>query len=116
VHFAELWIEGRTLYVDLFDVNPPLIFILSVPAALVARLSGLPAMVVWTLQVGALAVGMAACAWRLMRSRVGGGSLAFWVLAGLVPFLLLGFPLEHFGQREHVFMVLTVPYLERNSS
>ncbi|WP_439579320.1 hypothetical protein [Elioraea sp.] len=111
LHFTQLWVEGHSLYIDLFDVNPPLIFMLSAPAALTATLFGLPAMVAWNLQLGALAVGMATCAWRIMRPRMAIGSLGFWVLAGLVPFLLLGFPMEHFGQREHVFIVLTVPYL-----
>ena len=51
---AQRWLEGERLYVDLVDVNPPLIFVLNLIPAAIAKLTGLSGPVVMVLCVLAL--------------------------------------------------------------
>ena len=41
--FSQRWLAGERLYVDLIDVNPPLIFVLNLLPAGLARLTGIDA-------------------------------------------------------------------------
>ena len=55
--FSERWLAGERLYVDLIDVNPPLIFVLNLLPAFIAARTGLDA--VLALQLCLLVLGAA---------------------------------------------------------
>lgn len=106
--FAERWVGGEVLYVDLVDVNPPLIFLLhAIPAAL-ARATGIDGLLAVALSVLVL-LGWSVhrCA-RVAQPRDPAGSA---LLSVLVPVLLLLLPGSDFAQREHLMMILCLPYL-----
>lgn len=111
LHFAERWIAGERLYVDLIDINPPLVFLLSAVAVVAAHVVGFgPIVALQSAVLGAACWSLWLCA-RIAWSQPGVGVARLSVLAVLLPFLLLGFPLEMFGQREHLMLIGALPYL-----
>jgi hypothetical protein len=106
--YARRWLDGERLYRDLFDVNPPLIFILNlVPAAIAA----------WT-PVGPVAalVGclllLAAGLWRMtlaLRRGRAEGPVEAALLTAAIPALLLMAGTD-FGQREAIMAMAAIPY------
>ena len=109
------WLDGEELYVDIIDINLPLVFILYSAPEVLARLfafTGLDAATWMTIAVYVAIVGsFLAC--RALTHRV--PSLAHPLTEALVPptllFLFVVLPNENFGQREHLMFVLTAPYL-----
>ncbi|HJQ59975.1 MAG TPA: hypothetical protein VJ890_23925 [Vineibacter sp.] len=109
------WLNGERLYVDIIDVNLPLVFIFYAPPELLARIfafTGLAATTWLTIWVYvAIAGSFLAC--RDLVHRV--PSLAHPLTEALVPptllFLFVVLPSDNFGQREHLMFVLTAPYL-----
>lgn len=106
--FSRRWLAGERLYVDLFDVNPPLIFMLNLlPAAIAA----------WT-PVGPVAalvgcmVALAAGLWRLAEALRRGrdeGPVEAALLTAAIPALLLMSGTD-FGQRESIMAMAAIPY------
>jgi hypothetical protein len=112
---AHRWIGGETLYVDIIDINLPLVFALYAIPDLLARalpFLGLPATTWLTLCFYVAIVGsFLGC--RTLTHRV--PSLAHPLTEALVPptllFLFVVLPNESFGQREHLMFVMSAPYL-----
>ncbi|GGC40951.1 hypothetical protein GCM10011504_19220 [Siccirubricoccus deserti] len=107
--FAERWLGGERLYIDLIDANPPLIFVLTLlPAAIGAwtPLGAVPALLLCLLGLCALAAGVAL---RLARGRAE-APIEAAVLSVVLPLLTLSASYD-FGQREHLMAVLALPYL-----
>jgi hypothetical protein len=106
--FSERWRDGERLYVDLIDVNPPLIFVLNLIPAYLARLTGIDA--VAALQICLLVWGLAV--WALaLRVRPPGGGPVERVLTLVLPGLLVFGAGYDFGQREHLMAASALPYL-----
>ena len=108
LHVAREWMEGATLYRDVVDTNPPLIIWLSAPPAALAEIArwGAPALFKgYVVIIAALALaavrGIVRRAWP---------DLEFPVLVGAA-FLCLPFAKEDFGQREHLAVLLSLPYV-----
>lgn len=105
-------LDGARLYVDVVEINPPLIVLLNMPAVLLARATGLSDILVYrALVIVALLGTVALVDWCLRRSL---GPDAAPLRRGLV--LVLAFALflaagDDFGQREHLLVALTAPYL-----
>jgi hypothetical protein len=107
--FSERWLGGERLYVDLIDVNPPLIFVLNLIPAFIAAHTGLDA--VLTLQLCLLALG--AVVWTLcfrVRDRAceGPGERA---LLDVLPGLFIFGAGYDFGQRETLMAACALPYV-----
>jgi hypothetical protein len=112
LQFAERWLGGERLYVDLIDVNPPLIILLSSLPALLGKyspLSATAALVACTLAWIAAAFLMS---WRLL---VPVGRITDSPLRLLLPPIFMYVAIVHpgieFTQREHLMAVSTLPYL-----
>jgi len=107
---GELLLDGKLPYVDFIDTNPPLIMYLNVLPAIVARGLHVNPVAVFSLLVVALVALSAAALFAQLRRATptaaaailaalwAGDSLRIWVL-------------NDFGQREHLFMLLYVPFL-----
>ena len=112
LHFSQRWLAGERLYVDLVDVNPPLIFVLNLIPAAIARItpfSAPSALLVCVL--GWVACGFA-LSWRLLRTAPGSISgVHRYVLPPLFLFLMIAYPGPEFAQREHLMLVAALPYL-----
>lgn len=116
LQFTERWLGGDALYRDLIDVNPPLIFVLNLLPAALARVTKLePAaalnlcVLVFTLACLAMALARA----RPLAAQADGGAagptrLALWAL---LPFAAFGLANSMFGQREHLLALAALPYL-----
>jgi hypothetical protein len=102
-------LQGYRLYVDLPEINPPLIVWLNLPVAGLARWLGAdPALLfrLCMLALALLAVGWSA--W-LLRAWAGRDALTAWLATGLYAALLA--PAYSFGQREHIAFLCSLPYL-----
>lgn len=101
-------VNGAAPYVDFFEVNPPLIIWLNVPPAWLAEVAGLPLVGVFKAYVFAL-IGLSLwLSWRVMAvSKTPFAPAVFLALA----YGLMMMPGTHFGQREHIMIILAVPYL-----
>ncbi len=108
--FTGRWLDGEDLYTELIEVNPPLILLMNVPAVLLGRL--LPGGPVLALQLLLLAACAASAllSLRLLAAEQEAGPMERAGLGiGLAMVLLI--PGAEFGQREHIMMVLALPYL-----
>ena len=107
--FAERWLAGEVLYVDLIDVNPPLIFVLNLLPAGLARWLGVDAVAALKACLMAMVLAMWALS-LLVRDRAAEPPVTRAVLDVLPG--LVGFGSGYdFGQRETMMAALAVPYL-----
>jgi hypothetical protein len=109
-YVAQEWLSGRQLYVDLIEVNPPMIvWILALPAALSAAL-GVAAKLVAVPFFAACVLGSAGWCAKLLRGYgpLGAAPVPLFAAVGMV---LLALPGREFGQREHLLVAAALPYL-----
>ena len=110
LYVARRWLAGRELYVDVVEVNPPLIIWLSAIPLTVARwLSAAPQFVAMP-TFAAIALG---CAWwsaTLLRP-IGGLFAARIPVFAIIGGVLLIIPAADLGQREHLLIAAFLPYL-----
>ncbi len=107
--FSQRWLAGERPYVDLLDVNPPLIYVLNLLPAALARASGMDG--VMTLQACLVVLGFAL--WRLalvVRDRACEGPVERVLLDALPGLVCFGAGYD-FGQRETLMAALALPYL-----
>ncbi len=107
--WAQRMVAGERLYIDLIDVNPPMIFWLNLPPAALAGGSGLPAPVLLVLWYAALCLGGLALALPSL-PRLLPESERWGLLTAAVGALLI-LPAHSFTQREHLLLALALPYL-----
>jgi hypothetical protein len=107
---ARKWLDGRDLYVDLVEVNPPLvIWLYAVPAAISHWLNVAPKLVATLFFAFILLIS----AWwtaSLLKGRAplfGRRAPVFSIIA----ILLLILPGVEFGQREHLLAASVLPYI-----
>jgi len=112
LYAAERVVDGARLYVDVVEINPPLIIALNLPAVLLARALGVSdiltyrALTIATL-TGALAFADWSLRWILGPS---GDTLRRRVVLVLAFALFLAVG-NDFGQREHLLVALALPYV-----
>jgi hypothetical protein len=112
LHYSERWLAGERLYVDLIDENPPLIFVMTLVPAYLAKLTGLKAPVMLVACVlSSIFVNLAICRILLIRI-LPRENVFFWLLMPpLATFLLIVYPALMICQREAIMLVLALPYL-----
>jgi len=106
-------LRGKVPFVDIVDVNPPLVQFLHVPAAWFARVTGLPAPLSFNLYVLAAAI-LSACAvnWLLKRPELRiSDERRFAVLFTFAFANHVAWIGAHFGQREHFIVLSLLPFL-----
>lgn len=112
LQFAQRIADGERLYVDLIDINPPMMFWLDLIPVGLARLTGLPVPSAFIVTVLAATAASGALAWRLFRALPEAADpLGAVLLPGLALLAMLVLPTHNFGQREHLLLILTLPYL-----
>ncbi|HUA52348.1 MAG TPA: hypothetical protein VMB81_09295, partial [Candidatus Sulfotelmatobacter sp.] len=111
LQFAQRMLHGERLYVDLIDINPPMIFLLDTIPIGLAEAARLPTVACEIGFVLALAVlGLAASTALLRRLGEGGRPLDGLLWPALIGFALLVYPMHSFGQREHLLLIFALPY------
>lgn len=112
LQFAERMVGGERLYVELFDMNPPMIFWLNSLPVLLDRVTGIGSASALIVCILLLVAGSSWLLGRWLR-RLCGAEMALSAL--LIPsaalFLLLAYPAHSFAQREHLLAALLLPYL-----
>lgn len=106
---AERYLSGATPYVDLIEINPPAILFFNLPAAWIASAFDVDGPIVYTLFVVVLALLSVASTVHLLWSR--DDHFRARLIALLLLFVLFPVAGAHFGQREHVMLVLALPWL-----
>lgn len=107
---ARQWLLGQELYIDLVEVNPPLIIWLSAVPVMLADLLGLTAKQVALPLIAACALGSAWTVARLLREVSPVFARQPPVFAAIACVLLV-MPGVEFGQREHLLMIAVLPHL-----
>jgi hypothetical protein len=107
---TQRWLHGATLYRDIMEINPPLIFYLTAPAVLISERFAISSSTAFVLFVSGLAAISLIWCWTLLaRVKVltSGSRLTIIVLTFAA---LVITPAYNFGQREHLFIILALPY------
>lgn len=103
-------LEGARLGVGIVENSPPVIFALNLPVVSAAHLAGLSPWTAWVWAVTALAVVMAGWSVGILRRSSWIQRHEAGAVLCLITFLLL-LPGPDFGQRDHLTVLLTLPYL-----
>jgi hypothetical protein len=111
---GELLLRGKTIYIDFFDLNPPLVFFISMIPAAVARLTTLPLLLAGSITCSAFAIlSLFLTAHILRRSTAPGGPIdttgAGFILLAMAT--LSAFTTYDFGQREHILVLVWWPFI-----
>ena len=110
LHAAQRMLSGERLYIDLIEMNPPLVFWAHLPVAWLAEVLG------WAPWTALVAAVLATCALAgallnaIMR-RAGLTARARIALAAAFSLTALVLPVGWFAQREHLMLVMTWPLL-----
>ncbi|HEU5041745.1 MAG TPA: hypothetical protein VFT84_13025, partial [Gemmatimonadales bacterium] len=112
LYMAERLRAGARLYVDLVEVNPPLIVWLNVPAVTLAALLGCSPVLVYRCLVLATAVASCALCARVLAEvkepSDPDGRRVLLLLVAMAVAVLAG---PDFGEREHLLLLLALPYV-----
>jgi len=110
--FAQRMLAGEKLYATLIDVNPPLVFLLSLIPAWVARVTGASAPVLLCAFVLFLALASIWLSLRVLaHGKLAGIPAARALAAPALLIALFAAPMHSFAQREHLLAIFTLPYL-----
>jgi hypothetical protein len=105
-------LDGARLYVDVVEINPPLIVAINLPPVLLARALGVSDIAVYRVLVVLALLGSLAFSWWALNWVFGPGREPLRRRLLLVlAFALFLAPGNDFGQREHLLVALTLPYL-----
>ena len=114
LYAAEAMLNGKRLYIDLIDVNPPMIFLLHMPPVIISDVCGYPVTTIFNcFFLGLLACSLLLCNYLLNQCL---GTQAArprrFIIVALI-FILMPFemPWNCFGQREHIMCILVLPYI-----
>ena len=104
------WLEGANLYVDIIEVNPPVIFYLMVPVILAADLLHISEKFAFVAFICLMtAVSLIWSAHLLRRQKYLAPSQRYAVVAA--SFVGLVFvQMTYFGQRDHIMLIFALPY------
>jgi hypothetical protein len=112
LYAAERVFGGARLYVDVVEINPPLIIALNLPAVLLAHVLGVSDILVYrALTIAALAGALAFADWSLRWILGPSGDTLRRPLVLVLAFALFLAPGDNFGQREHLLVALALPYV-----
>ncbi|WP_374632213.1 hypothetical protein [Ferrovibrio sp.] len=112
LYIAKVWLGGGKLYVDAIDMNTPLVFVLHLLPELLSKLTGLQGATLLGACLGrGIAASFIACRRVLSGSLDPDHATSDALLPLLLLFLLIVYPNNAFGQREHIMLVLAMPYL-----
>src|SRR5579863_1789588 len=110
IYSAGRMLDGAHLYSDILDSNPPLIYYLSIPPVYVGRLTGLRPETVFGLFLILLGVASLLLCDLVLHRLLDADSLLADLLLSVAAFSFFLLARQHFGQREHMMYIMTLPY------
>jgi hypothetical protein len=105
------WLSGATLYADIMEVNPPLIFYLTAPAAWAELRFGVTIEAAFRASLLLLTLISAGATLRILETAPGVGRREAPLVAVAALAIALFGALPQDGQREHLLVLFTLPYL-----
>lgn len=108
---AERVLGGARLYVDVVEINPPLVVAFNLGVVLAARLLHIPDILAYRLGFTALLLGALALSAWFLRRLLPDGVVLRRLLVLLLAFVLFPLAGQDYGEREHLVLALVVPYL-----
>lgn len=112
LYVADRVLTGDRLYVDLVEINPPLIVWMKVPLAALSSAIEVPAVQLYRLLVAVVCGAAAGIVHQLLKATLADSSVGERrLLSLLVLFVLFPLSREDFGQREHLMLALVLPYI-----
>lgn len=102
------WLCGARLYDGVVEVNPPLVFYLDIPPVLAAKIAGIGS---GTVFVAYAFILIGACLALITRLTSQANGAERWALPLASVAAVVVFPSGDFGQREHLMLVLSLPYV-----
>lgn len=110
LYVARRWMAGRELYIDVVEVNPPLIIWLSAVPLAIARWLDQSIQLVTMSMFISMVIG---CAWwsATLLKRLGGMFSDRMTVFAVIAIVLLVMPAGDLGQREHLLVAAILPYL-----
>ena len=110
LYVARRWMAGRELYVDVVEVNPPLIVWISVLPMELSRWFGVPSQ--YVAMPGFIGAVLGCAWWTAGLLRPQGGLFADRLVTfSVIGIILLVLPAGEVGQREHLLVAAILPYL-----
>lgn len=106
---TRMFLDGKQLYVDIVEINPPLAFYLTVPSLYLADLTGMSetiSFMAFCIVLGGFSVIWLICI--VLRTSLARPAQAIFILVPL--FGIYALPAADFGQREQLFLILALPY------
>src|SRR6267154_4809745 len=104
------WFAGATLYRDIVETNPPLIFYLTAPAVAASELLGISASTAFVIFVCLRAGCTLVWCWSVLRRVPEIPAAGRYAIVAACFAALIVTPAYNFGQREHLFIVFALPY------
>ncbi|MFZ5450827.1 MAG: hypothetical protein ACOZF2_02975 [Thermodesulfobacteriota bacterium] len=112
LYLAERFLDGAQLYVDILEINPPLIYYLFMVPVWLSRKINLPVAWVFYLFVISLAALSSWLCWRLWQQVLPSATdITRRTLILVLIFCLMVYFLGNFGHREHLIYLLIMPYV-----
>jgi hypothetical protein len=112
LHAANQILAGGKYGSDIFETNPPMILYLYLPACLLAKWMAISIITAVRLYVISLAlVSLSLCCFLLKKIILPKDKIIFYFLFYTLLFGMLLFPVFDFAQREHILIILMMPYL-----
>jgi hypothetical protein len=112
LHVSQRLLAGGNYTQDFFEINPPLILYLYTPPALLAKLLSISIIVTLRIYVFLLATISLAVSYLLLNKIFQARDNKILILFFLTLCMsLLVLPFQQFGQREHLSIILAMPYL-----
>ena len=112
VHLSGRVLGGEKLYTWIMESNPPFIVFFNFPAVVIAKVASLKNIYGYYLYVYLIIIISLLTVYKLSATTIGSLSLRSRQLFYLtLIFIIFSIPYRDFGQREHLAMVLILPYL-----
>ncbi|QSX36831.1 hypothetical protein [Shewanella sedimentimangrovi] len=109
-HATTQWLNGKELYVDIIEVNPPLIFYIMSPAVFFSKAFGVNPVLMAKLYLSFITLGLTVIHLMLM-FRVVHKNLFFNMYLPCILLIVFVIPGYDFSQRDHLAILLLLPYL-----
>lgn len=110
-YVAEQVLKGQRLYVDIIEINPPLIVWLTMPPVLLGRLLNVQPRIAFTIYVLVILAGSLSLSAVVLRRTLPDRPFGRRALLLVLPVVLVQFVYAAFGEREHLMLAMVLPYL-----
>lgn len=112
LQLAQRTLAGGTYFKDFFETNPPLVLYLYMPAVIFAKYFSISSILAVRFYIFTLCFCSLLTSYLLIKKIFSEKDNTIAKIFYLtIAFVLLIVPMQNFGQREHLLLILTIPYL-----